>query len=526
MHDMLIRGALVVGAGIDNGPSVEIDVALEGATIAAVGKGLGPAKQTIDGRGKLLVPGFIDIHTHSDFTLPVRPAGTAKLLQGITTDVTGNCGFSPFPLDGSTVSVRHGSFVEAELAERWPSFDAFAEDVESRELGINVAPLVGLGAVRLAVLGEDDVSATQVELARMGELVRAALRQGAFGASSGLVYAPSSYADSTELRTLATVVAEEGGIYATHMRDEGDGLLTAIEEALTVARESGCPLQISHLKALGRANWGLVGRALELLDAAMRDGHDVWIDAYPYTAGSSTIASLLPAAELAGGEDGLHARLRDRRHRERLMALLESNTNLDLEDVVLATVPSRPQLEGLRLGEAARDEEVGLPELILRLLEQDGSRVSMVVFGIAEDDLREVLRHPRTLVGSDGWTMSTDAATYAHPRSFASAVRILSRYTRDEHVLDLPTAVAKMTTLPARRMGLLDRGVIEPGAVADLVVLDLDRLAEISTFEHPCAYPDGIEHVFVHGEHAVEDGALTGVRAGRVLRRSRNGTPQ
>lgn len=516
MLDLLIKGALVVDGAA---PPREADVGVEDGRIRLVGSGLGRARRSIDARGKLLTPGFVDIHTHSDFTLPVRPSAEAKLAQGVTTDVTGNCGFSPFPLGQDTPALRHGGFIELALRERWPSLQAYAETLEERKLGINVAPLVGLGAIRLTVLGEDDVPANDGSLARMVDLLRQALREGAFGASSGLVYAPSSFADVEELAALAEVVASEGGLYATHIRNEGNHLEEAIGEALEVARRSHCSLQISHLKAQGRANWGKVADVLARIDDATQAGYDVWTDAYPYTAGSSMLASLLPAEELDGGEAALRRRLAEPDERRRLTHLLEKESAFALEDVVLAVVPGRPELGGSRLTDVAAREGRSPSDLVLDLLERDGAETSMVAFGMAEEDVRLVLRHPRAMVGSDGWTMTTDGAPYAHPRSFAFTVRLLARYVRDEQVLDLTSAVAKLAYLPSRRLGLLDRGVVSPGAIADLVVIDVDRLSEESTFERPCAYPIGIEHVLVAGKPAVEDGRITGERWGRVLRR-------
>jgi N-acyl-D-amino-acid deacylase len=385
---------------------------------------------------------------------------------------------------------------------------------------VNLAPLVGLGAVRLAVLGEADVPADEHALAEMGTRLRRSLREGAFGASSGLVYAPSSFADTAELRVLAAVVAEEGGIYATHIRDEGEKLLDAIEEAIEVSRSSGCRLQISHLKALGRAQWGSIGAALERIDRANDDGSDVWADVYPYTAGSTSLASLLPAAALDGGEEAFARRLRDNDERSGLIDALEGNPSFALSDVVLAAVPGHPELAGRRLSDLADGEGLEPAEAVLRLLEGNGTRASMVAFGMAETDVETVVRHPRTLFGSDGWTMTVDAVAYAHPRNFASSIRLLARYVRDRRTLDLSQAVAKLSYLPSRRLGLLDRGEIRSGAIADVVVLDLAQLSEVSTFEAPCHYPRGVEQVVLAGKTAVEDGHATDAKAGRVLRRA------
>ncbi len=317
---------------------------------------------------------------------------------------------------------------------------------------------------------------------------------------------------------LAEVAAEYGRIYATHMRDEGDRLEQAVAEAIATGHRSGAALQISHHKAFGRANWGATERTLAAVDAANAGGDDVWVDVYPYTAGCTTLAAALPAAALDGGEAGLAARLADPAERARIAHAAEFGGDKQLDDIVLAAVPSAPELAGRRLVDAAA--ALGLPaaELLLQLVERDGVDTLMVVHGMCEDDVRRVLAHPRSMFGSDGWTMAVDATAYAHPRNFAAATRLLCAYVRDESVLALGEAVRKLSTLPARRLGLRDRGVIEVGAAADLVVLDLDRLSEEADFATPCRSPVGVDHVLVGGAMAVADGAVTGVRAGRVLR--------
>jgi N-acyl-D-aspartate/D-glutamate deacylase len=467
-----------------------------------------------------VAPGFIDIHTHSDFTLPVRPNAEAKLLQGVTTDCTGNCGFSPFPLSDGAADRAHGAFFEPNLTQRWPTFDAYADHLESEGLGINIAPLVGLGAIRLHVLGDHAEPATDAALDEMMGLLRNALQAGAFGASSGLVYAPSSFAGVEELAALAAVVAEHGRLYATHMRNEGDRLLASLDEAFEVGRRSSCSIQISHLKALHRQNWGMVAEALRRIDMENAAGQDIWADVYPYTAGSTTLAALLPASVLSGGITGLRARLADAGQRAELEILVQTAGTFALEDVILATVPSRPELGGRWLTDAAAQDCVSPAELVLALIAENGVEASAVGHGMSEDDLECALGHPRVMVGSDGWTMAVDAASYAHPRSFGYAIRLLSRYGTNSDASGVSRAVSQLATIPAARLGLADRGQVKEGMVADLVVLDPERLDERSSFERPCVYPAGVEHVFVGGVSAVEDGELTGRRPGRVLRRT------
>lgn len=522
--DVVIRGGCVYDGEADDGRIA--DVGLEDGRIVAVGAGLGHASVTIEAHGKSVLPGFVDIHTHSDFTIPVRPAAEAKLLQGVTLDVTGNCGFTPYPLDGSAIAQSFGQFIEPELRERWPRLSAYAEALTGVSPAINIAPLIGLGAVRLAVVGDERRVANDHELREMRRLVDEGLADGAFGVSTGLVYAPGSYADVDEISRVAGPLADHGGFYASHIRNEGNTLEEAVEEALEVGRRVGCPVQLSHHKCLGRHNWGKVHQTLQSIDAANADGQDVALDVYPYIAGSSTLASLLPAEEIAGGEVGLRGRLADGAERARLARLLDERAAFALVDVVVASAPSRPRASGKRLTELAAAQNVPPAEIVLQLLDENGLDVVMVAFGMDERDVREVLCHARASIGSDGWSMSRDAAAYAHPRNFACSARLLAHYVRDEAVMSLGEAVRKLTSAPADRLGLADRGRLVRGAVADVVVVDLERLSEEATYERPCAYPIGFEHVFVAGVHAVDDGALTGRRAGRVLSRSGSGIPR
>jgi N-acyl-D-amino-acid deacylase len=516
--DLAIRGGTVL-AGPECTP-LRADVGVADGAIVEIGNSVGRSRATLDATGRFISPGFIDIHTHSDFTLPVRPAAEAKLRQGVTTDVTGNCGFSPFPFPNEPVGRQHGGFFEPELGRRWPTFAAYASDLEGNGMGINLAPLVGLGAVRTAIMGEQQKAPSERELEAMRSLLGDTLEQGAFGASSGLVYAPGSYADVEELSALASVVARYDGIYATHVRNETDELESAIAEALTTGASSGCSVQISHLKAMGVRNWGAIESRLAQIENSNSDGDGAWVDVYPYTAGSTSLMTLLPESDLSGGEAGLRRRLEDASERRRIVDAVAVNPMAELENVVFAHLPSRPTLAGKSLVVAAEEEGMSPADLVVSAVQADGREAVMIVHGMSEDDVRSVLRHPRSIVGSDGWVMSAAAVPYTHPRSFAYSARLLAHYVRDEAVLTLGSAIQKLAVLPGRRIGLADRGVLAPQMVADIAVFDLDRLQEVANFTYPCAYPTGFDHVVVAGEVALEAGELTGRTAGRILRRA------
>jgi N-acyl-D-amino-acid deacylase len=529
MHDLLIRGARIFdGSGAE---AVTGDVAVERGVIREVGRlGRPAARRVVAADGAVVTPGFIDLHTHSDFTLPRFPRAPAMTRQGVTTQVLGNCGFSPFPTAPATSGLLRDSsaFLDAGLDWDWSDLDGYATRLAGLPLACNLALLVGHGSVRVAVMGLDDRAPTAAELDAMRELVATAMRQGAFGLSSGLIYAPGSFAATAELAELARVAAAFGGFYASHIRDEAAGLLEAMGEAIEIGRHAGAAVQLSHHKAMGRANWGRVRESLALLERS-HASHDVLADQYPYTAGSTTLLAVLPGWATVGGVPAMRERLADPDARRRLTddlarrergELRRGEPELDPASVVIADVPAGP-LERHRarsLAEAALHEGRGVGELVVRLLDEAPAGVPIVWHGMSEADVRLVLAHPLVAVASDGWTVDPALGGVPHPRSYGTFVRVLGRYAVRERVLSLETAVRKMTSLPARRLGLADRGTIAAGMAADLVVLDPDRVIDRATYERPHAFCEGVSHVVVNGRLVIDDGEDTGAAAGRVLR--------
>ncbi|MFN8151590.1 MAG: D-aminoacylase [Solirubrobacterales bacterium] len=515
-------GALVITGGtvVDGtgAPGRRADVAIDGGRVVAIAESIS-GERRLDARGMIVAPGFIDIHTHDDFTLPLRPEAEARVRQGTTTTVTGNCGFSTFPLDESEAAREHGAFFEPDLEERWSDLPGYARELAALRPAVNVAPLVGFGAVRLAVMGEVEREPTDAELGRMRGLVGDAMNAGAFGGSSGLVYSPGCFSTAAETVELTRAVAGAGGFYATHMRDEAARVRESVQESIEVARETGCPVHISHHKAIGRRNWGVVTETLGMIDLAVGEGLDVSLDAYPYTAGSSTLLSLLPASQQDGGIEAIRERIGHPEGRAAAAAAVREEAVFALADVVLALVPSRPGLEGSRLVDVARASELEPEELVLDLIDCDGEKVVMVAFGMDQRDVDEVLAHPRCMVGSDGWVQAIDQPGSPHPRNFSTTARFLVSSSRERGLLDLPTAVRKLTGLPAARLRLDDRGTLEPGQVADVTVFDFERMEDLADFTSPAVHPTGIEHVLVGGEPVLEDGEPTGARPGSVLAR-------
>jgi N-acyl-D-amino-acid deacylase len=529
MHDLLIRGARIVdGTGT---AAVTGDVAVEEGVIREVGRlGRQAARRVVAVDGAVVAPGFIDLHTHSDFVVPRFPRAPAMTRQGVTTQVLGNCGFSPFPVAPATAGLLRAAsaFLDAGLSWDWSDLDGYARGLAELPLACNLALLVGHGSVRIAVMGFDDRAPTAAELEVMRELVALAMRQGAFGLSSGLIYAPGSFAEIAELTELARVAAASGGFYASHIRDEAAGLLDAMGEAIETGRRAGAGVQLSHHKAMGRANWGRVRDSLALLERS-HAGHDVLADQYPYTAGSTTLLALLPDWAVAGGMPAMRERLADEAARRRLAGdlarrergeLLPGERELDPDSVVIADLPAGP-LERHRassLAKAARDEGCSVGELVLRLLDAAPAGLPIVWHGMDEADVRLVLAHPLVAVASDGWTLDPALGGVPHPRSYGTFVRVLGRYALGERVLSLEAAVRKMTSLPARRLGLADRGTVAAGMAADLVVFDPDRVIDRATYERPHAFCEGVSHVVVNGHLVIDDGHDTGTPAGRVLR--------
>jgi N-acyl-D-amino-acid deacylase len=506
VHDLVLKGGTVVdGTGA---PARSADVGIRDGRIAEIGRiPRSEGQRYLDVSGAVVCPGFIDLHSHADYTVFAAPEAVTQTAQGVTTLVTGNCGFSPFP-------------VVSEHAEELRSHGGFLDD--RLPLGVNIAPQVGHSSLRIAVLGLDDRQPDDAELARMRELARAAFADGVAGLSSGLIYAPASYAAPEELAAVAAEAARFGRVYSTHIRDEGDDLDSAIDEAIEVGRRTGVRVEISHLKAVGPANWGRVGAAMEQIAAARRDGVDVSADQYPYAAGSTTLTTRLPGWSMEGGVPELLRRLSDPAVCDRIVAELEADDIWSFlpPRIVVADTPDGPfrRFVGEDLATIATAIGETPARAMLEVLRGQLGTVSIIMHGMAEDDVRTALADPDVAVASDGWILGCPGDGMPHPRSFGTFVRVLGRYTRDEGLLDLPTAVAKMTSLPASRLGWTDRGVLRPGTIADVACFDPDRVADPSTFSEPWQLAEGVIHTLLQGKPVWEHGAFTGAAAGQVVR--------
>jgi N-acyl-D-amino-acid deacylase len=529
MYTFLIRGAEVFdGAG---GPSVQADVAISDDRIAAVGRDLpGSAERTVDAGGLALAPGFIDIHSHTDLSVFARPLAESKVRQGVTTEVVGNCGIGAFPIGRERTGLltdylrMHGTRLPSEGVS-WTDFSSYADRVGRLGLGLNLAPLVAHGTLRIAAMGAEDRAPAAADLAHMHALLEAALRQGAWGMSTGLIYPPGSFAATEEIVALAKVLARSGAVYTSHIRGEGDTLLTALAEAVQVGKESGVRVQVSHLKALGRRNWGRGREALALLDAARRDGVDVAADQYPYEATSTALSALVPSWAHAGGVGALLKRLAGPEERGRLSAeiarALGDRGGAEAVKVAHVGSPCNASLSGKSLAEVAAQWNAPPEAAVIRLLLEERAEVGAVYFSLSAEDVAAIMASDQVAVGSDGLGLSAaeDRDQATHPRSYGTFPRVLGRYVREQRLLSLPLAVYKMTGLPARRLGFRDRGGIRPGCAADLTLFDPATIRDRAEFQDPHAYCAGVEHVFVNGRLVVRDGQPTGEASGRVLRR-------
>lgn len=529
MLDLKIEGGTVVdGTGTAGGRT---DVGIRDETIVALGDlNRESAGRTLTVSGKVVTPGFIDMHSHSDWSLWANRRAESKIRQGVTTEVVGNCGFSPAPASDAHLDALRGFALALPrgLDFRWRSIEEYLDRFDAQGTALNVMQLIGHGALRIAAMGFARREPTAEEQREMQRLLGQGMEAGAWGLSTGLIYAPGSYATTEEIIALARVAARHRGFYASHIRGEAATLLDAVAEAIAIGRGADLKVQISHVKAAGRPNWGNVPKALALIDAAVADGVDVAADVYPYTASSTLLRTILPAWALEGGVEAMKGRLADGRTRALIREeVAGSGTGQSLvdrvgwENVMISSAPHRRAAEGRRLSELADADGIDPFDVAAELLAADDGQAHVVMFQLHEGDLRHALSHARVMIGSDGSSLAPYGELGAgrhHPRSYGTFPRVLGHYVRDERLLSLPQAVHKMTGLPARRLGLTDRGVLRVGAKADLVVLDPRQVGDVATFEDPHRYPRGIEHVLVNGRFVIRGGEHTGSLPGKLLR--------
>ena len=532
MFDIRIKNAHIVdGTGSRR---FKADIGIEGSEIAEVG-GLRSAKavETIDASGLVAAPGFIDMHSHSDFTLLINPKAESKIRQGITTEVIGNCGGSAAPLNEAikdelkkTVPI----LAEAGLKLDWSTMKEYLDRLERQGLAVNVVSLVGHENVRVHAIGYANRAPIETELEEMKKKLAEAMEEGAFGMSTGLIYPPGCYAKTDELIELAKVVESYGGIYASHIRGEGDTLFSSVKEAIEIGEKAKVPVEISHHKAGGKTNWGKVEQTLEMINEARAKGIDVTCDVYPYTAGSFGLAAMLPHWAHEGGSKELIERLKDAKIREKISKEIQEGTaewpsplkSAGWDATLIARSKRHPEFEGKSIAEIAQASRMSPSEFAFDLLIEENASVSVVRFAMCEEDVKQVLQYPFSMIGSDSSTVAPYGVLgqgKPHPRGYGTFPRVLGKYVREERVLALENAVRKMTSLPARKLGLEARGLLKEGMRADITVFNPETVLDKATYVNPHQYPKGIEYVLVNGKVILRKSAHTGALAGQALRK-------
>ena len=526
--DVLIRnGHIIDGTG---SPWYAADIGIRNGHIAAIGKlTTATAKQTIDARGRVVAPGFIDMLGQSELHILVNPHLPSKIFQGITTEITGEGG-SVAPLNDYIVNAERLEYQHLQITPDWRTFDQYFARLEKQGMGINLASYVGATQVRRMVLKDDNRAPSPAELDQMRALVREAMQQGAFGVSTSLQYAPAPYASTDELIALAKAASELGGVYATHMRNEGNGVLKALDEAIRIGREANIPVEIWHLKAAGKPNWGRMPQIVDKINAARAEGIDVTADTYAYPAWFNSFSAIIPPWAHEGGK--LVERLKDPAMRAKIRAeMLDPNGDWDNEwqevpgpDAFLIAVVQNPKLlplQGKRLTEIAQMWNKDPIDTAFDLLIEDNGYTYAAVFAMSEPDVAMALMQPWTSVDNDSSGTAPDGLLgkeHPHPRAYGTFPRVLRKYVREEKKLTLEDAIRKFSALPAQKMKLADRGVLKQGMWADVVVFDPRTVTDKATFEDPNQLSAGMDFVLVNGVPVISDGKMTNALPGKVLR--------
>jgi N-acyl-D-amino-acid deacylase len=529
MSSWLIRGALVID-GSKREP-FRGDIAVENGMITEVSPSIkGGGEAVIEADGLVAAPGFIDIHSHTDLTIFKHPLAESKALQGVTTEVIGNCGIGAFPVnpERKAVLLDYLKMHEFHLPSdglSWNNFTQYADQLERIGLGLNLAPLTAHGALRIAVLGAEDRIPSGEELERMENLLADSLEQGAWGLSTGLIYPPGSFAKTEELVALAKIAARYGALYTSHIRGEGATLMEALDEAIRIGKKGGVRVEVSHLKAMGKDNWGRGKEALLKLEKGRQGGVDIAADQYPYGATSTSLTALVPPWAHAGGVGELLKRLASPETAERLQAeiLREIDQRGGPSRIVIAGIGSEKNIElsGKNISQIAELWNCAPEIAVMRLLLEEKGAVGAVYFSLSDEDVAAILISDQVSVGSDGMGMNAeeDFRKSTHPRSYGTFSRILGVYAREKGTLSMAKAIHKMTGLVAGRVGLKNRGFIKPGFTADLVLFDPLTIQDRSTFDRPHQYATGVVYTWVNGCPIVQEGIITGNTPGRVLRK-------
>ena len=528
-YDLIIRnGHIIDGTG---SPWYSVDIAIRDGRIAAIGDlSRSHAKQTIDAAGRVVAPGFIDMLGQSETTILVDPHVPSKIFQGITTEITGE-GDTVAPQNDSTLADLNTGCRHYGITCDWRTFTEYFARLQRQGMGINLGTYVGATQVRRVVIGENDVQATPAQLDQMKSLVAEAMREGAMGLSSALEYPPAPYASTDELTALASVASQYGGIYATHMRNEGDGEMEALAETARIAREAHIPVEIFHLKTAGKPNWGKMPQVVAFIDKARSQGLDIEADTYAYTAWANGMSAFIPPWAHDGGNEKLIERLRDPKMRARIRKdMLTPSKSWDNEwqeiagpeGVLLCELhnPALAQFEGKTLADVARAWKEDPIDALFDLLIKDNGNVGVADFGMSEPDIEFALKQPWVSIDNDSSGESPNgvfAKFHPHPRTYGTFPRVLRKYVREERLLTLPDAIRKFSALPAQREHLADRGVLKKGMWADMVIFDPAKVRDLATYANPQQLSVGMDYVLVNGVPVIADAKMTNALPGKVI---------
>lgn len=527
MFDIVIEnGKVVDGTG---NVWYQADIGIESDIIKDIGDLSNvSAKQSINAEDKIVTPGFIDTHSHSDLKLLDDPFMTPKLAQGITTEVIGQDGLSIFPLSPDiTQSMRNrisGLLGKAEFSFHWNSFSEYCDKLEAGGIGTNIVALAPHGNIRALVMGFENRKPSDEELSQMKEALGNVLQQGAVGMSTGLIYPPCVYADQEELIALCKTVAEYNGIFVTHMRDEGDALLSAMDEVIGIASQGDVPLHISHFKVAFKQNWGKSKKSIKKLETARRQNVEVTFDQYPYVAGSTMLDAILPPWSLEGGTKEMLSRLEDSSTRKKIKQTIKEGNIKQWPDhykgcgpggIIISSVESErnKNMEGKTFKELAKMKDKDPLDIAFDLLVEEEASVSMIHFYGSKEDVKRIMQHKAGMACTDGIFPGTP-----HPRTYGAMPKILRKYVREQQILSLEDAIRRMTSFPARRFGLYNRGILSEGMKADIVILDYSQIKDTATYENPRQYPKGIEYVLVNGKIAIQKTNRTETLSGKIIK--------
>ena len=542
MYDLIIKNVKIYdGSG---GKPFIADVGIKGERIEKIGsimdgiaspliKSEARNDKLINGEGLCISPGFVDIHSHSDYYLLIDPLAQSKVRQGVTTEVGGNCGYSASPIFGSALLERRKSYKEQfGLELNWTDLKGYNKKIKENGISLNYCQLIGHNTIRASVAGVVDREPSSDEMKRMERIVEEAMDDGVVGMSVGFAYTPSCFAKKEEVANLCKIVAKKRGVFTTHIRSEGRTLIESIEEVIDIARVSGVRLQISHLKTFGEENWRKLDRVFEIIESAINEGIDITCDRYPYTAANTGLQAILPDRVFDGGKEKAIERLKNNKTRndirDELLKKYPSNGYWDSVMISQVVTDKNKETEGKSVKEAwVRSQESGvrrgdLLDFLFDILIEENLEVDAIYFSMSEENMKRILKKDYVMIGSDSGARSVNGALGAglpHPRTFGTFPRILGKYCRDENLFDLSTAIYKMTSFPCKRIGIKDRGLIKEGYFADLVIFNPVTISDTATYESPKSYPIGIEYVIVNGKITVKDGEHTEAKAGSILRK-------